>query len=121
MKTKGARSMANKTQSFRNLLGNKCAVCGISEDLQFDHIDPSTKSFNITGFLYHPDIMAELAKCQLLCKPHHLEKSKTEAPGRPPVEHGGGKGGKKGCKCEPCREKRNAYYREWYSKNGRGY
>lgn len=69
-------------------LGGKCVVCGATENLQFDHIDPSTKSFTISA---RPDciletLLDELDKCQLLCAQHHKEKSSRESFAR--VTHG---------------------------------
>ena len=72
-------------------LGGVCARCGYKENLlalQFDHIDPSTKSFKIgsvlqgqrrhtgaDGSVLKPSLIAELAKCQLLCANCHAIKS----------------------------------------------
>jgi len=33
------------------MLGGRCVRCGATEDLEFDHIDPSTKRFTISGGL----------------------------------------------------------------------
>lgn len=95
-------------------LGGQCVKCGSTEDLEFDHVDPATKSFTITaGWTRKLDLfMAELAKCQLLCQPHHLEKTKQEKG----VEHGGGVWGKNKCPCDLCRLKRNEYLRNWKRK-----
>jgi hypothetical protein len=30
------------------MLGGRCVRCGANEDLEFDHIDPSTKVFAVT-------------------------------------------------------------------------
>ena len=61
-------------------LGNKCAVCGISEGLTFDHIDPLKKSFNISHLLNRSkeDTDLELTKCQLLCRKCHIEKNRVD-------------------------------------------
>jgi hypothetical protein len=58
-------------------LGGKCIVCGTAESLEFDHIDKTTKKFNITkGLSYSLDrLFEEVDKCQLLCNKHHIEKS----------------------------------------------
>lgn len=71
-----ARFEANKAKA-KELLGGICAICGTTEALDFDHIDPATKLFNISkGWRYSEELFwAEVAKCQLLCRPHHLEKS----------------------------------------------
>lgn len=63
-------------------------VCGTTEDLQFDHVDATTKVFDISAGIRdgygRVRLVVELAKCQLLCGPHHREK--TRAAG----EHRGG-------------------------------
>ena len=93
-------------------LGGKCVVCGSAEDLQFDHIDPATKTFDLAKALSgwsDARLQPEISKCQLLCKLHHIEKSKIDNG----VPHGGGLSGKyidrQACSCEPCRTKRRAY------------
>ena len=60
-------------------LGGKCVKCGVTERLQFDHIHPKNKSFEITKRLLMGDkekFQEELDKCQLLCYDCHLEKTK---------------------------------------------
>lgn len=57
-------------------LGGKCVVCGTTEDLDLDHINPVDKSFPI-GRLWsvkQSTYDAEVEKCQLLCKTHHKQK-----------------------------------------------
>ncbi len=59
------------------LLGGCCAECGSTDRLQFDHVDPSTKEFEIADRIAQyawPRIIAELAKCQLLCFDCHVAK-----------------------------------------------
>lgn len=90
-------------------------VCGAENDLQFDHIDPSTKSFDISvgirdGYSYSR-IEVELAKCQLLCRPHHRVKTRLggENPGGQNridnPDHGTAAryGGYLRCRCDMCR------------------
>ena len=59
-------------------MGGKCVECGCTEALEFDHIDPATKSFNIAAGYTKPKevLLAEVAKCQLLCNKCHIQKSK---------------------------------------------
>ncbi|QGJ93123.1 hypothetical protein SEA_CALM_111 [Mycobacterium phage Calm] len=93
------------------MLGGACVKCGATERLEFDHIDPSTKSFAITTRIKWSDetVLPELAKCQLLCADCH--KAKTVAASS--VPHGGGKSGRRNCKCALCRERKAAYMREY--------
>jgi hypothetical protein len=97
------------------LLGSACGNCGSTQDLQFDHTDAASKSFEISAGIrdgYSRErLAAELAKCQLLCLPHHMEKSYASGDLKT-VPHGGGRTGKHGCKCDPCRLRKNEYLRE---------
>lgn len=67
-----------KKEKYIDLLGGQCAKCGATESLSFDHIDPSTKEFNIGHLLNHSEkkILKELKKCQLLCFNCHEKKTK---------------------------------------------
>lgn len=58
-------------------LGGECVRCGATSDLQMDHIDRSTKSFEISKLwsVSKARYDAEVAKCQLLCRPCHRKKS----------------------------------------------
>lgn len=59
------------------LLGGECAQCGAKEALEFDHVNPREKKYDITKILMQAKAkwLAELRKCQLLCKVHHKEKT----------------------------------------------
>ena len=72
-------------------LGGKCVECGCTETLEFDHIDPSTKSFNIAAGYTKPKevLLEEVAKCQLLCQKCHIKKTKRDAKFRPKSCAGG--------------------------------
>lgn len=88
----------------------ECVHCGAVEDLHFDHIDPSKKSFNVNVMksLKNPEYRAELEKCQLLCRDCHERKTVRE---RPEFTHGTIYGFMRAkCDCGPCSEKK----REWY-------
>jgi hypothetical protein len=64
---------------LRIAFGNKCVKCGATKDLHFDHIDPATKVAAVgelatsNGF---KRCYEEALKCQLICKPCHIQKSK---------------------------------------------
>ena len=53
--------------------------CGATEKLDFDHIIPADKSYtigsNITCFSLE-ELILEVDKCQLLCRPCHIQKGK---------------------------------------------
>jgi hypothetical protein len=72
-------------------LGGKCVECSCTETLEFDHIDSSTKSFNIASGYTKPKevLLEEVAKCQLLCNKCHIEKSKKDSKFRPKSCAGG--------------------------------
>ena len=90
------------------LLGGKCAQCGATEDLEFDHIDPATKATHRVWSWSWVRINGELAKCQLLCVPCHFEKTRIF------ISTAGGMWAtrknhhKKGCGCKSCRDMRSA-------------
>ena len=60
------------------MLGGKCKSCGTTKNLQFDHIDPTTKSFSIAKKYRCPVVFEEIKKCQLLCYECHLKKTSEE-------------------------------------------
>ena len=64
-------------------LGGACHKCGNTnvDDLDFDHIDPSTKTMAVAeaSSLSNERFQEEVSKCQLLCRATcHLEKSVDE-------------------------------------------
>jgi len=61
-------------------LGGECIVCGTNERLEFDHIFPEDKSFDISARLDYSmsNLLRELQKCQLLCRRHNIEKMCTD-------------------------------------------
>lgn len=63
------------------MLGGRCAACGSEAQLQFDHIDARSKSFEIADRIAQyawQRIVDELKKCQLLCFDCHVTKSKID-------------------------------------------
>lgn len=60
-------------------MGGKCVKCGSKEKIEFDHINPKDKKYNIAKVWYDDSkVLPELKKCQLLCNNCHLEKTKSE-------------------------------------------
>ena len=89
MKTKWATHCAQhasliKRQARLALLleskGGCCEKCSSTKKLEFDHIDPSTKLFDVSAGLLRKmsSLWAEVEKCQLLCRECHIEKSASE-------------------------------------------
>lgn len=98
-----------RTVLAKEQLGSKCVLCGVKDRLEFDHIDPKTKIKAVTAMTHasHAAFEAEVAKCQLLCKDHHREKSKAESRVLQikPIRHGTMYAyQKRGCRCELCRK-----------------
>lgn len=71
---------AQRRQKWIEDQGGLCVRCESTEELEIDHIDRSTKEYEITNIWSRKaDIReAELAKCQVLCKVCHLEKTTSE-------------------------------------------
>lgn len=74
------RYAAQRSEMY-SYLGGKCVGCGSTEYLQFDHVDPAQKAFDV-GALWGKKnletVYKELDKCQLLCGPCHRLKSGKE-------------------------------------------
>ena len=93
-------------------LGGKCARCVTDESLEFDHIEPELKSFDISANLTisNPAVRDELDKCQLLCTSCHRAKTAAENSG---WRHGTVYGWmKKKCFCDECDHARQSFYSE---------
>jgi len=80
-KSKRAETQRLRRQERRKILiehlGGKCCGCGTTENLQFDHIDRTQKSFNIGKCIDYSleRLIPEVDKCQLLCYECHEVKS----------------------------------------------
>ena len=105
-----------KRRLLLSIVGDACVLCGSKDALEFDHVNPSSKSFSIMSRWNKPieELLPELRKCRTLC---HACHSSTDTYGTRQVAHGGGVSGKRNCKCDPCRLKRNAYMRELKNKS----
>lgn len=90
------------------LLGNKCNVCCSVDRLEIDHIDWKTKKFDISSVFSRTEsrFLEELAKCQLLCKTCHIEKTKKDVcemrTGFSDLPHGYVRYNERKCRCEIC-------------------
>jgi 5-methylcytosine-specific restriction endonuclease McrA len=98
-------------------LGGCCCKCYMPDEgyHQFDHIDPSTKEFDISDMLHLPwsKILVELAKCQLLCEDCHKKKtSKWLRENTQSAVHGT-LSCYRHCKCVLCVEANREYHRNY--------
>lgn len=78
MKSYMQQRRADRRERLVELLGGVCNDCDSIEDLNFDHIDRSTKKFTLSGAGLDKKwetILAELDKCQLLCVDCHKKKT----------------------------------------------
>jgi len=75
------RNFCAHLQLARDLLGGQCSVCGTTERLHFDHIDPTTQDFYIRhagGGMRLRKFYTEVNKCQLLCVRCHAVKTRED-------------------------------------------
>lgn len=102
-----------RREQMRDRLGGVCVRCGASEGLEFDHVDPNEKLMDISSAraLDGPlaALEAEVDKCQLLCRPCHVTKSKESGEvggGQNRIHqrpHGSGPRYADGCRCLLCK------------------
>lgn len=115
-----AQRRAARREQLVSLLGGRCARCSATDQLEFDHIEPGSQSFRINGKALDkpwPDILAEIAKCQLLC--HDCHRTKTVECGETgggwnkntaPYEHGTMRSYQEdACRCPDCRLAKSLY------------
>lgn len=96
------------------LLGGKCVACGSKKDLHFDHKNKRTKTMDIAHSIDTKEdlLVKEVKKCQLLCKPCHIKKTRDSWDyAKPPSQHGTLHHYRNhGCRCDKCREAVSKYY-----------
>lgn len=102
-----------RIKEAKEKLGNKCINCGDIENLEFDHINNTTKVNTISGMIRsnwsETEIEVELAKCQLLCHICHKEKHSSKN------KHGT-LSAYRYCKCDLCKAAKARYMREYKMK-----
>lgn len=107
--TAKARHRAEELRRYRRRretaiqeMGGKCVQCGSTERLELDHIEPHEKSFDISAnWSIKPAKWAvEAAKCHLLCRPCHQQKTSRQRTERAP--HTVHKYLRHGCRCDVC-------------------
>lgn len=94
-----------------------CTKCGSQADLQLDHIDPKQKIHHTVWSWAEERRKVELAKCQVLCKPCHKEKSNNEL--RRPITHGTRGGYDRGCRCDQCKAHQSKRMKSYHEVNPR--
>lgn len=91
-------------------LGGKYVQCGSNINLEFDHVDPSEKSFTIAKASSFSEVrfQAELIKCQLLCKSCHELKHDVGK------QTHGTLSSYRYCKCDECKKAKSEWNRKKY-------
>jgi hypothetical protein len=112
-----------RRQQLLVLAGNECRVCKSTDNLEFNHIDRSSKLITLSGKGLDgrwETILEELDKCELLCNNCHLDKTREQYRNkeiRPwndkkhlPYLHGTARCySEKACRCEECRNAKKLY------------
>lgn len=98
---------------YIEMLGGSCARCGSTEQLEFDHVEPTEKRYTISAYFKGKEERheAELKKCQLLCKQCHIEKSIEDSGKNPARGVHGTLSSYNHCRCTECRAAKSAYNR----------
>lgn len=81
VKTPRAIRRAKRREFFESLLGGMCVGCGSDKNLEFDHVLPEDKCFNLATSAMECSlnkILPELQKCQLLCRKCHYKKTASD-------------------------------------------
>ena len=93
-----------------------CRKCGSWADLELDHINPETKITNSIWLWADSRRLAELSKCQVLCRICHKKKTKSERfASRKKYKHGtSGSYKRAACRCHACSEAESLRYRTVY-------
>ena len=103
-----------RERNLRYVAGGRepsCVACGATTSLEFDHVDPKLKSFDVCTrkSLKEPGYREELDKCQILCRDCHESKTAEENSG---WTHGTMTGFmKKKCTCDQCESSKAEYYK----------
>ncbi len=119
MKAYMKRRYAERRAEALERLGGACAHCGSVDDLQIDHVDrfEKTMKFERMTMVGRERWDAELAKCQLLCFPCHIVKTRECWDGfgkksGPITDDGHGSGCQyvtRRCRCPECRSWASLY------------
>jgi hypothetical protein len=70
----GWRKKMPNLQDYQKEFGGKCQECGSTDRLNFHHIDPESKSFEISKNKPEKETRFELLKCALFCYRCHRKE-----------------------------------------------
>lgn len=79
------RVIARNRAAVQEAKSRPCTDCGISYPyyvMQFDHLDAGTKEFNVSAGVTrasHERLLAEIAKCEVVCANCHAERTHQRA------------------------------------------
>lgn len=95
--------------------GGKCVQCGATENLEFDHIDPSTKVGQMGDMFLWAKARreAELLKCQLLCSTCHSNKTIVDLGQQKARGEHGRISTRRYCACDLCKKAHADYCKDW--------
>jgi hypothetical protein len=98
-----------------NKLGGVCVECGSKKNLEFDHIDRSTKSFSMADCMLWAKerFLRELDKCQLLCKSCHQKKTLVDLNQTDGRNSHGTLSSYKYCRCDICKKAQREYNKKY--------
>ena len=110
----------NKARYYRvkawmfSIVGDTCIRCNATAT-QIDHKDPTKKSFEISNNWSNAKhkLEAELQKCQPLCKPCHIDKTRKDLGQNDARKVHGTLSSYRYCKCDLCRQAKNKWEREY--------
>jgi hypothetical protein len=96
-------------------LGGCCRICKTKEKLELDHIDPNSKSFEISQIWnYRKEVFnKEIEKCQILCKKCHIEKTLIDNNKISAKNTHGTLSSLRYCKCGLCKKAKSEYMKVW--------
>ena len=102
-------------------LGGKCVMCGSTDDLEVDHTDADSKSFEIAKVWNRPALLEpELPKCRLLCRACHRLKTTNERGQTPAAGTHGTLSSYRYCKCDLCKKAKSEHNRQYKLKKKNG-
>ena len=102
-------------------LGGCCVRCRTQERLEVDHIDRTKKLFDSHKYLSVSldSLWLEIEKCQLLCRPCHLEKTLKESGRLSARGTHGTLSAYRYCRCDRCRKAKAIWMKAYHTRRHR--